>query len=127
MEGGRQLGAFSVNLAVKDIQASREFHEKLGFEVVGGDRAQNWLILKSSGHAIGLFQRMFEGDIITFNPGRDDEAQPLDSFTDIREIRRQLKSKCLEFIREADESISGPASFITQDPDCNTILVDQHV
>ena len=127
MEGGRQRGAFSVSLAVKDIQASREFHEKLGFEVVGGDRAQNWLILRNSSHTIGLFQGMFEGDILTFNPGWDDEAQPLDSFTDIREIQRQLKSKRLEFIRKTDGSTSGPASFITQDPDGNTILVDRHV
>ena len=127
MEDGRQLGAFSVSLAVKDIQDSRGFQEKLGFEVVAGDRAQNWLILRSSGHTIGFFQRMFEGDIITFNPGWDDEGQPLDPFTDIREIQHQLKSKRLEFIREADESISGPASFITQDPDGNTFLDDQHV
>ena len=127
MEGGRQLGAFSVSLAVKDIQASREFHEKLGFEVVGGDRAQNWLILRNSSHTIGLFLGMFEGDILTFKPGWDDEAPPADSFTDIREIQRQLKAKCLEFISEVGESTSGPASFITQDPDGNTILVGQHV
>ena len=122
-----QLGAFSVSLAVKDIQASREFYEKLGFEVVGGEQAQNWLILRNSGHTIGLFQGMFEENILTFNPGWDDEAQPLGSFTDIREIQRQLKSKGLQFISEADESTSGPGSFITQDPDGNTILVDQHV
>ncbi|MYE39559.1 MAG: VOC family protein [Chloroflexi bacterium] len=127
MEGGRQLGAFSVSLAVKDIQTSRQFHEKLGFEAIGGNWAQNWLILRNSGHTIGLFQGIFEGDIITFNQGWDDEAQPLDSFTETREIQRQLKSKRLEFIREADESTSGPASFMTQDPDGNTILVDQHV
>ena len=122
-----QLGAFSVSLAVKDIQASREFYEKLGFEVVGGEQAQNWLILRNSGHTIGLFQGMFEENILTFNPGWDDDAQPLGSFTDIREIQRQLKSKGLQFISEADELTSGPASFITQDPDGNTILVDQHV
>ena len=127
MEGGRQLGAFSVILAVKDIQASRKFHKKPRFEVVGGGRLRNWLILRNSGHTIGLFQGMFEGDILTFNPGWDDEAQPLDSFTDIREIQRQLKSKYMEFIREADESTLGPASFTTQDPDGNTILVNQHV
>ena len=122
-----QLGAFSISLAVKDIQASREFYEKLGFEVVGGDQAQNWLILRNSGHTIGLFQGMFEGNLLTFNPGWDDEAQPIESFTDIREIQRELKAKGVQFISEADESTSGPASFITQDPDGNTILVDQHV
>ncbi len=122
-----KLGAFSVSLAVKDIQASREFYEKLGFEVVGGEQAQNWLILRNSGHTIGLFQGMFEENILTFNPGWDDEAQPLDSFADIRELQRQLKSKGLQFISEADESTSGPGSFIIQDPDGNTILIDQHV
>ena len=122
-----QLGAFSVSLAVKDIQASREFYEKLGFEVVGGEQAQNWLILRNNGHTIGLFQGMFEDNILTFNPGWDDEAQPLESFTDIRELQRQLKSKGLQFISEADEATSGPGSFIIQDPDGNTILVDQHV
>lgn len=122
-----QLGAFSISLAVKDIQASREFYEKLGFGVVGGDQEQNWLILRNSGHTIGLFQGMFEGNLLTFNPGWDDEAQPLDSFTDIRDVQRVLKAKGLPIISEADESTSGPASFITQDPDGNTILVDQHV
>ena len=95
--------------------------------MVRGDWAQNWLILRNSGHTVGLFRRMFEGDIVTFNPGWDDEAQPLDPFTDIREIQRRLKSRCLEFMREADESTSGPASFITQHPDGNMILDDQHV
>ena len=122
-----QLGAFSISLSVKDIGASRVFYEKLGFEVVGGDQAQNWLIIRNSGHTVGLFQDMFEGNLLTFNPGWDDEAQPLDSFTDIRDLQRQLKSKGLQFISEADESTSGPASFILLDPDCNTILVDQHV
>ena len=122
-----QLGAFSISLAVKDIRASRAFYEKMGFEVVGGDQAQNWLILRNSGHTLGLFQGMFEGNLLTFNPGWDDEAQPLPSFADIREVQRELKSKGLQFISEADESTSGPASFIIQDPDGNTILVDQHV
>ena len=106
------MARFRFSLAVKDIQASREFYEKLGFEVVGGEQAQNWLILRNSGHTIGLFQGMFEENILTFNPGWDDEAQPLDSFIDIRELQRQLKSKGLQFISEADESTSGPSSFI---------------
>ena len=122
-----KLGAFSVSLAVKDIQASREFYEKLGFEVVGGEQAQNWLILRNSGHTIGLFQGMFEDNILTFNPGWNAEAQPLASFTDIRDVQRRLKEKGVQMVSEADETTTGPASFIAVDPDGNTILVDQHV
>ena len=122
-----QLGAFSISLAVKDIQASREFYEKLDFEVVGGDQAQNWLILRNSGHTIGLFQGMFEGNLLTFNPGWDDEAQPLNSFTDIRDIQRQLKERGIQLVSEADEKTTGPASLVAIDPDGNTILIDQHV
>ena len=122
-----QLGAFSISLAVKDIESSKAFYEKFGFEVVDGDQAQNWLILRNSGHTIGLFQGMFEGNILTFNPGWDDHARPLDSFTDVRDLQRRLKSTGIQFVSEADETTTGPASFVAQDPDGNTILVDQHV
>ena len=122
-----QLGAFSVSLAVKDIEASKAFYEKFGFEIVGGDQSQNWLILRNAGHTIGLFQGMFESNILTFNPGWDAEAQPLDSFTDVRELQRQLKAKGVLLVSEADEETTGPASFVAVDPDGNTILVDQHV
>ena len=121
------LGAFSVSLAVKDIQASKEFYEKFGFRVVGGDQSQNWLILRNAGHTIGLFQGMFEGNILTFNPGWNAEAQPLPSFTDVRDVQRRLKEKGVQLVSEADETTTGPASFIAVDPDGNTILVDQHV
>ena len=122
-----QLGAFSISLAVKNIEASKVFYENFGFEVVGGDPSQNWLILRNSGHTIGLFQGMFESNILTFNPGWDAEAQPLDSFTDVRELQRQLKAKGVLLVSEADEETTGPASFVAVDPDGNTILVDQHV
>ena len=122
-----QLGAFSISLAVKNIEDSKAFYEKFGFEVVGGDQSQNWLILRNSGHTIGLFQGMFESNILTFNPGWDAEAQPLDSFTDVRELQRQLKAKGVLLVSEADEETSGPASLVAVDPDGNTILVDQHV
>ena len=121
------LGAFSISLAVKDIAASKEFYEKLGFEVFGGDETQNWLIMKNGDHVIGLFQGMFEMNSLTFNPGWDSNARLLETFTDVREIQRQLKDRGIEFISEADESTSGPASFIVMDPDGNPILVDQHV
>lgn len=122
-----ELGAFSVSLAVKDIEASKLFYEKLGFTVFAGDQSQNWLIMKNGEHAIGLFQGMFEKNILTFNPGWDSEAQPLGEFTDIRELQRRLKERGLEMISEADESSTGPASFMIVDPDGNPILVDQHV
>ena len=122
-----QLGAFSVSLAVKDIEASKVFYEKFGFQIVGGDQSQNWLILRNAGHTIGLFQGMFESNILTFNPGWDAEAQPLDSFTDVRELQRQLKAKGVLLVSEADEETTGPASLVVVDPDGNTILVDQHV
>ena len=121
------LGNFSVSLAVKDLEASRKFYEKLGFKEFGGDASQNWLILKNGDHVIGLFQGMFEKNILTFNPGWDNNAQQLPSFTDIRELQRQLKAQGVEFQQEADEATSGPASFMTEDPDGNTILVDQPV
>ena len=122
-----ELGAFSISLAVADLEASRVFYEKFGFEVVGGDPSQNWQILRNGGHTIGLFQGMFEGNILTFNPVWDGEAQPLDSFTDVRELQKQLKADGVTLISEADESSAGPASFMAVDPDGNTILVDQHV
>ncbi len=122
-----ELGAFSISLAVKDLEASKEFYEKLGFGIFGGDAAQNWLIMKNGDHVIGLFQGMFEKNSLTFNPGWDGNAGELDSFTDIRDLQRQLKAEGVEFISEADETTTGPASFIVADPDGNPILVDQHV
>ena len=121
------LGAFSISLAVKDIGASREFYEKLGFEVFGGDASQNWLIMKNGDHAIGLFQGMFEKNTLTFIPGWDSNARELDTYTDVRELQRRLKEQGVELISEADENTSGPASFVAVDPDGNPILVDQHV
>ena len=122
-----KLGAFSVSFTVKDIQASNEFYEKLGFEFFGGDISQNWVILKNGDTVIGLFQGMFDKNMLTFNPGWDGNAQELDTFTDVREIQRQLKEKGVEFVSEADESTTGPASFIVVVPDGNPILFDQHV
>ena len=121
------LGSFSVSLAVKDLSISQAFYEKLGFEVFGGDASQGWLIMKSSSCVIGLFQGMFEKNILTFNPGWDSSAQPLDTFTDVREIQEKLKADGIEFASEADETTTGPASFVLLDPDGNPILVDQHV
>ena len=122
-----ELGAFSVSLAVNDLEASRDFYEKLGFEVVGGDPSQNWQILRNGGHTIGLFQGMFDKNLLTFNPGWDDEAQPIDDYTDVRELQRRLKEAGVTLAVEADESGAGPASFVILDPDGNPILVDQHV
>lgn len=121
------LGAFSISLTVKDIQASKAFYEKLGFSVFGGDAAQNWLIMKNGDHIVGLFQGMFDKNILTFNPGWDQDANKLDSFTDARALQRELKARGVKFETEADESTSGPASFVVVDPDGNPILVDQHV
>lgn len=126
-EQGMELGAFSVSLAVKDIQASKAFYEKLGFKVFGGDISQNWLILKNGDHVIGLFQGLFDRNMLTFNPGWDSNAQKLATFTDVRELQRQLKAQGVQLVSEADESTAGPASFIVVDPDGNPILVDQHV
>ncbi len=122
-----QLGAFSVSLAVKDIEASRAFYEKLGFAVFAGDAAQNWLILKNGDHVIGLFQGMFDRNILTFNPGWDQNAQPIEQFTDVRELQRRMKKSGVPLMTEADENSSGPASFMMADPDGNPILIDQHV
>ena len=121
------LGAFSVSLSVKDLQASKSFYEKLGFSVFGGDAAQNWLIMKNGDHIIGLFQGMFENNILTFNPGWDQDANKLEAFTDVRDLQRGLKAQGVSFQAEADESTSGPASFMIVDPDGNVILFDQHV
>jgi len=122
-----ELGAFSVSLAVKDLERSRQFYEKLGFSPFAGDPAHNWLILKNGDHVIGLFQGMFERNALTFNPGWDQNAQPRDGFTDVRELQRRLRAQGVQFVMEADESTSGPASFMVLDPDGNPVLVDQHV
>lgn len=122
-----ELGNFSVSLAVKDLQTSKAFYEKFGFEVFAGDAAQNWLVLKNGSHAIGLFQGMFEKNILTFNPGWDENCGTLENFTDIRELQRHVKAQGVELQIEADESTTGPASFVALDPDGNPVLVDQHV
>lgn len=122
-----ELGNFSVSLAVKDIEASQQFYEKLGFTVFMGDQAQNWLIMKNGEHVIGLFQGMFAQNILTFNPGWDNNAQKLDSFTDVRQLQKQLKAQGVALVSEADEHTTGPASFMLMDPDGNPILIDQHV
>jgi predicted enzyme related to lactoylglutathione lyase len=122
-----QLGNFSVSLAVKDLAASREFYEKFGFKVRGGDATQGWLVLINGTTVIGLFQGMFEKNMLTFNPGWDVEKNTLANFTDVRELQRQLKAAGVKLTTEADETTSGPAHFMAVDPDGNPILVDQHV
>jgi len=122
-----QLGTFSISLAVKDLQASKTFYERFGFTVFAGEESQNWLIMKNGEHAIGLFQGMFEKNILTFNPGWDSNANKLESFTDVRDLQRQLKAAGVELTSEADETTTGPASFTAVDPDGNPVLVDQHV
>jgi len=122
-----KLGVFSISLTVKDIHASRDFYEKFGFKVFGGDASQNWLILKNGDQVIGLFQGMFERNMLTFNPGWDSNAQKVDGFTDIRELQRLLKAQGVVLESEADESTTGPASLVAVDPDGNPILLDQHV
>ena len=121
------LGNFSVSLAVKDLEASRAFYQKLGFEVWGGDPDQNWLILRNGNATVGLFQGMFERNILTFNPGWDSAGNPLPEFTDIREVQRQLKLAGITPQTEVDESGTGAGSFMVIDPDDNPILIDQHV
>ena len=121
------LGAFSVSLTVTDVKASQRFYQKLGFEVFGGDASQNWLILKNGDCVIGLFQGMFERNMLTFNPGWDSNARELDDFTDVRALQRQLVDQGIELVSEADESTTGPGSFMVIDPDGNPILFDQHV
>lgn len=122
-----ELGNFSVSLAVKDIEASKQFYEKLGFTIFAGDQSQNWLIMKNGDHAIGLFQGMFDKNILTFNPGWNSNAETLENFTDVRELQRQLKARGVTIVTEADESTTGPASLVIVDPDGNPILLDQHV
>jgi catechol 2,3-dioxygenase-like lactoylglutathione lyase family enzyme len=122
-----RLGNFSVSLAVKDLAASRGFYEKLGFRVIGGEQSKNWLILQNETSTIGLFQGMFEKNLLTFNPGWDRAATTLPDFDDIRDIQKALRAKGITFLTEADESSSGPASLVVSDPDGNQILLDQHV
>lgn len=122
-----RLGNFSVSLAVKDIAASRAFYEKLGFRVIGGNQAQNWLILQNETATIGLFQGMFEKNLLTFNPGWDRNSKALAEFEDVREIQGRLRAAGMTFATEADESSTGPASLVVVDPDGNPVLIDQHV
>ncbi len=122
-----KLGAFSVSLNVKDIHASKAFYENLGFEVYAGDIEQNYLIMKNDHIVIGLFQGMFEGNIMTFNPGWDQSAQTLEEYNDVRDIQKHLKAQGIPLLSEADESTAGPANFMVTDPDGNTLLFDQHV
>lgn len=120
------LGAFSVSLAVKDLDASRKFYAALGFQEMGGNAEHGYLILKNGEHIIGLFQGMFEGNILTFNPGWDQNAQETDGFTDVRELQAKLKDAGIELTSEADTETTGPASITLSDPDGNAILIDQH-
>ena len=121
------LGAFSVSLAVQDLETSKAFYEKLGFAAFAGEADQNWLIMKNREIVIGLFQGMFEKNILTFNPGWDQAANAVESFTDVRDIQRELKARGINPVSEADENTTGPASLIIVDPDGNPILIDQHV
>ncbi len=121
------LGAFSISLAVKDLQVSKTFYEKMGFTVFAGEMERNYLIMKNGNALVGLFQGMFENNILTFNPGWDENAQPLQSFDDVRDIQKKLKKSGITLTSEADETTTGPASFIVMDPDGNAILIDQHV
>ena len=122
-----KLGAFSISLSVKDIHASKKFYEDLGFSVFAGDISKNYLIMKNGNSLIGLFQGMFEKNILTFNPGWDENAGKLDKFDDVRDIQKQLKSKNIKLVNESVENSYGPASFLVMDPDGNAILIDQHV
>jgi catechol 2,3-dioxygenase-like lactoylglutathione lyase family enzyme len=121
-----KLGAFSISLNVKDIHKSKAFYEKLGFTHKGGDIEQNWIILKNGDAVIGLFQNMFEGNILTFNPGWDGNAENLDAFDDVRIIQKNLKEKGVALTKEADETTEGPEYITLIDPDGNSILIDQH-
>jgi len=121
-----KLGAFSISLSVKDLKASKKFYEKLGFNAFAGDLEQNYLIMKNDNALIGLFQGMFQGNILTFNPGWDENANHIDNFDDIREIQKQIKNSGLKLSSEADEKTEGPASIMLIDPDGNNILIDQH-
>lgn len=121
-----ELGAFSLSLSVKDLEASRDFYGRLGFKQIGGKAEENWLILKNGDHVIGLFQGMFEQNMMTFNPGWDQQGKATDTFVDVREIQKELKKHGISPVSEADETTRGPASFVVVDPDGNTILIDQH-
>lgn len=121
-----KLGAFSISLCVKDLQKSKDFYEKLGFSVMAGAIEENYLIMKNDGHLIGLFQAMFDGNMLTFNPGWDQNAQNLESFDDVREIQKHLKENEVQLDKEADETTSGPEHIFLKDPDGNMILIDQH-
>lgn len=120
------LGAFSISLTVKDIKASKEFYENLGFEAIGGDCGQGWTILKNGDHIIGLFQGMFDKNILTFNPGWNQSAQNIDAFTDVRELRNELVKRGINIVRDDTASDTGPGSIVIEDPDGNPILIDQH-
>ena len=122
-----KLGAFSISLSVKDIRASKEFYKNLGFSVFAGDIEKNYLIMKNGNSLIGLFQGMFENNILTFNPGWDESANKLEAFDDVREIQQHLKNKNIKLESEVDINTSGPASIVVLDPDGNAVLIDQHV
>jgi predicted lactoylglutathione lyase len=122
-----ELGAFSVSLSVSNIEESKVFYQKLGFEIVGGDQSQNWLILKNGEHTIGIFHGMFEGNIMTFNPGWDKDCKTLESFTDIRDLLKEFEAQGVNIIQKSITGESGPSSVSIQDPDGNSILIDQHV
>ena len=122
-----KLGAFSISLTVKDLQISKEFYEKLGFEVFAGDMQKNYLIMKNGNALVGLFQGMFDQNILTFNPGWNENAEQLESFTDVRDIQKHVRKQGIQLATEADENSTGPASFVVVDPDGNPILIDQHV
>lgn len=121
-----KLGAFSISLAVKDIKRSKAFYEKLGFTDLGGNLDQNWVIMKNGDAVIGLFQGMFEDNILTFNPGWNQNAENVDEFQDVREIQKELKRQGINLIQEVDESTEGPGYITLEDPDGNQILIDQH-
>ncbi len=121
------LGAFSISLSVKDLNASRQFYETLGFSVFAGDAAKNYYIMKNGNALVGLFQGMFQGNILTFNPGWDENAQKLEKFEDVRDIQRHLQSKNITLDSQVESNTSGPASIVLKDPDGNVILIDQHV
>jgi len=122
-----ELGAFSVSLSVKNIEESKVFYQKIGFEKIGGDQSENWLILRNGDHTVGLFQGMFTGNIMTFNPGWDKNCKTLESFTDVRELLQEFKAQGVNIIEQAIHGDSGPSSFSIQDPDGNSILIDQHL
>ena len=122
-----ELGAFSVSLAVNNIEESKVFYQKMGFEKIGGEQAENWLILRNGDHTIGLFQGMFEGNIMTFNPGWDKNCKTLESYTDVRELLKEFEAQGIDIIQKSITGDSGPSNFSIKDPDGNSILIDQHV